>query len=113
MKPRSGKIVVFRPASLIAVLIFHPITPASAASSYVPFTVGSTRYWGKTASGVTFALTRVRVTPALTTPLGTFQANGEYVVVTVAVENDRRRAVTLTPSQFHIVGPGGGEVFDV
>lgn len=92
--------------SLIAALVFLPITSASAASSYVPFTVGSTRYWGKTASGVTFALTRVRVMPALTTPLGTFQAQGEYVVITVAVENGRRRAVMLTEGQFQLVGPG-------
>jgi hypothetical protein len=103
---KPGKIAIFRPVSLIAALVLLPITTASAASSYVPFTVGSTQYWGKTASGVTFALTRVRVMPAITTPLGTFQAQGEYVVIAVAVENGRRSAVTLTEGQFRLVGPG-------
>lgn len=84
-----------------------PKRQLAQGAPYTPFFINHTRYWGRTVSHVTYALYRVRQTPELVTSAGTFQAQGRYVVVTLAVENDQKSAIDLSGAQFRLIGPGG------
>ncbi len=81
--------------------------PTPAQPSYTPFDINHVRYWGKTVSGVTFVIYRVRTAPTLVTPFQTFRTQGRFVLVKLIVENNQKSAITLSDAEFRLVSPTG------